>query len=263
MSVQLASIAIEAAKQAGELLVSGFGTHFQVESKAGVQDLVTTYDRLSQKLIIDLIKKKFPRHHFLAEEDNVAESPSDEVLWIIDPLDGTINFAHAIPFFAISIAAAIGKEIVCGVVYHPMQKELFVVEKGGGAYLNGKKILVTGQSHFERALLATGFPYNVQENPLQCVDRFASIAKTGVPIRRLGVASLDLAYVAAGRFDAFWEVGLHPWDMAAGKLLVEEAGGKVTHYDGKKHQIFGYLSMLATNGHLHDKMVNILKKDLA
>lgn len=260
--MSLLSTAKEVALEAGALLKEGFGTHFKIEEKEGKQNLVTEYDIASQKLIIKRLSETFPSHTFLAEEENVSDHPSDEIQWIIDPLDGTVNFAHGIPIFAVSIAAAQGGEIVAGVVYHPMQDELFIAEKGGGAYLGNKKLQVTQRKTLERALLVTGFPYNAHENPLGCIDRFAAMVKQGVPVRRLGCASIDLAYVAAGRFDLFWEVGLHPWDIAAGKLLVEEAGGKVTTYDGSKHPIFDYIPILASNGRLHEAMVQQLKEDL-
>jgi len=258
--VNLIDLAKEVALEAGELLQRGFGTSFHIESKEGAQNLVTEYDHASQKLIIDRIHSAFPSHHFLAEEGDVHALPEDEILWIIDPLDGTVNYAHQIPLYGISIAAAKGKEIITGVIYNPTLDELFTVEKGSGAFLGEKRISVTDCTSTDQALFATGFPYNIKENPLHCIETFSKIVAKGIPIRRMGVASLDLAYVAAGRFDAFWEVGLHPWDMAAGKLLVEEAGGKVTHYDGSDHQIFDYLPIIATNGHLHATMVSYLRE---
>jgi myo-inositol-1(or 4)-monophosphatase len=160
----------------------------------------------------------------------------------------------------VSIAATIQNKVVSGVIYQPMTQELFVAELGKGAYLNGKKLHVTDSDHFEKALLATGFPYNVSENPLHCIDLFSRLIGKGVPIRRFGSAALDLAYLAAGRFDAYWEVSLHPWDMAAGKLLVEEAGGRVTHYDGSIHTIFCHKNILATNGKIHQKMIEEIAK---
>ncbi len=258
----LLDIAKETALEAGELLKKGFGTSFQIDSKEGKQNLVTEYDLGSQKLILKKLQAAFPSHHFLAEEEGVSDTPSDEILWIIDPLDGTVNFAHDIPIFSVSIAAAKGNEILCGVVYHPMQDELFVTEKGSGAFLGENKLSVTTRTSLESALIVTGFPYNAHENPLHCIDRFAKMISLGVPVRRLGSAALDLAYVAAGRFDLFWEVGLHPWDMAAGKLLVEEAGGIVSHYDGSPHRIYDYLPLLASNGHLHDLMLSYLQEDI-
>lgn len=260
--MDLIQIAKEAALEAGALLKEGNKTSFHVETKDGKQNLVTEYDIASQKLIINKIKGRFPQHRFLAEEEGVSDAPSDQILWIIDPLDGTVNFAHHIPFFAVSIAAARGKEILAAAVYHPHLDELFAAEKGSGAFLNGRRIHVSKHKNFEEAMLSTGFPYDVDKNPLGCIDRFAKMAVLGSPIRRIGVASLDLSYVAAGRFDVFWEVGLHPWDMAAGKLLIEEAGGKVSLYDGANHPIYSYLPLLATNGLLHERMVSYLKEDL-
>ena len=262
--MNLLETAKEVALEAGALLKKGFGTHFKMDTKeVGRQNLVTEYDIASQKLILDRMSKAFPSHHFLAEEGNVKAPPSDEILWIIDPLDGTVNFAHGVPIFAVSIAAARGKEILAGVVYHPMLGELFLCERGSGAYCGEKRLFVTARKTFENTLLGTGFPYNIDENPLDCIGRFGKMAKRGIPLRRLGCASIDLAYVAAGRYDLFWEVGLEPWDIAAGKLLVEEAGGKVTQYDGSEHPLYPYISILASNGHLHDQMVELLKEDLS
>lgn len=254
--------AMEAALNAGELLLSGFGTKHSISLKEGNQNLVTEYDISSQKLIISILKKQFPDHQFLGEEDKeVTNLNSSKIVWIIDPLDGTVNFARSIPVFSVSIAAALGTEILTGVVYYPSMNELFIAEKNQGAYLNGERISVSQRKSFDQAFMATGFPYDVDQDPLHCVERFAFMAKKGIPIRRLGSAAIDLSYVAAGRFDAFWEVGLHSWDLAAGKLLIEEAGGKVSHYDGTKHKIYGYHPVLATNGVLHQKMIEIFKKD--
>lgn len=243
--------AIQAALSAGELLRKGFGSIFEIGSKEGHQNLVTEYDKRSESQIIGMISKVFPHHDFLAEESCPSTTAKREVLWIIDPLDGTVNFAHQIPIFSISIAAAIGNEIVSGVVYQPMTQELFIAEKGKGAYLNGNRLSVSKKTSLHESLLATGFPYNVDTNPLHCIDRFAHITQLGIPIRRLGSAAIDLSYVAAGRFGAYWEVSLHPWDMAAGKLLVEEAGGMVSHYDGTPHKIFCQETLVASNGLLH------------
>jgi myo-inositol-1(or 4)-monophosphatase len=256
----LTVVAIQAALQAGELLKKGFGTRFEISTKEGIQNLVTEYDKTSEKKIIATILSHFPHHAFLAEESGKTGRKKAPVIWIIDPLDGTVNFAHHIPHFSISIAAAIDKKIVLGVVYHPLLNELFVAEKGKGAYLNGNRLQVSKTRSFKNAILATGFPYNVHENPLHCINRFAEMTGLGIPIRRLGSAAIDLSYVAAGRFDAYWEVTLHPWDIAAGKLLVEEAGGKVTHYDGTAHRIFCHDTLLSSNGLLHEKMIEKLNK---
>jgi len=310
---ELTLIAIEAAKNAGALLQQGFGSYFEIDSKPGMQNLVTEYDHISEKAIITTISEHFPDHAFLAEESGSTQKESSSVIWIIDPLDGTVNFAHNIPVFSVSIAACVDGKIVSGVVYHPMAQELFIAEKGKGAYLNTipkmiqepvlgcvkapavefpqvgpylkhkthlresqprgfdaaqdrflnhfryKPIFVSKTSDFKNALMATGFPYDVDKDPLSCVEKFAKMQLKGVPVRRLGSAAIDLAYVAAGRWDAYWEVGLHPWDMAAGKLLVEEAGGMTSHWDGTPHEIFGYTTMLASNGQLHPAMIEHLK----
>lgn len=260
--MDLIDIAKEAAIEAGELLKEGLKTPFKIQQKEGKQNLVTEYDIASQNLIIKKIKGRFPHHHFFAEENGIKDIVTDQIVWIIDPLDGTVNYAHHIPFFAISIAAAKGKELLAGVVYNPIIGELYVAEKGSGAYCQGKRIAVNPNPHFEKAMLGTGFPYDVDKNPLHCIDRFAKMTRLGSPIRRLGVASLDLAYVASGRFDIFWEVGLQPWDIAAGQLLIEEAGGRVSLYDGSPRNLYRYLPLLASNGHLHDIMVSYLKEDL-
>ncbi|HEV3269807.1 MAG TPA: inositol monophosphatase family protein [Candidatus Rhabdochlamydia sp.] len=255
-----ASFAAEIALLAGDILKKGFGSQFIVDSKPGKQNLVTEYDRASENLITTAIKSRYPTHSIIAEESGSYIKQESQVTWIIDPLDGTVNFAHEIPLFSISIAVAIHKEIVCGVVYQPMTKELFVAQKQQGAFLNGRLLSISSVSQMSQALLATGFPYDVHKDPLHCIESFSEISRTGTPIRRLGSAAIDLAYVAAGRFDGFWEAGLNSWDMAAGMLLVKEAGGTVTHYDGKEHQIFGYYNLLATNKHLHPIMINYLKQ---
>lgn len=259
---ELTVVAIEAGLKAGELLSKGFGGEFKVESKGLKHDIVTEYDKLSEQCIFAEIKRRFPKHTFLSEESGSSAPVSSEVHWIIDPLDGTVNFAHEIPFFSVSIAATREGQILSGVVYQPMTRELFIAEKGKGAYKNGKRMQVSKTKTLEEAVMATGFPYNVSENPLHCIDRFATLLKLGIPIRRLGSAALDLCYVGAGHFDAFWEVGLNPWDVAAGKLIAEEAGARVSDYHGKEYPLFSSSSLLATNGLLHTKMVDILKRDL-
>jgi myo-inositol-1(or 4)-monophosphatase len=256
---ELAFVATQAALKAGALLCKGFGTACKVDAKEGMQNLVTEYDQASEKCLIDTILKHFPTHGFLAEESGATKNSQSPIIWIIDPLDGTVNFAHQIPLFSISIAASINKEVVMGIVYQPMTDEFFIAQKGQGAYLNGSSLKVSSHTSLaDQVMLATGFPYNVDKNPLHCIDQFAHITQMGIPLRRLGSAAIDLSYVAAGRFDAYWEVSLHPWDMAAGKLLVEEAGGRVSHYDGSTHKIFCCDTLLASNGLLHQEMIHQL-----
>lgn len=252
------SVAIQAALAAGDILRRGFGTKFQISSKEGKQNLVTEYDHAAEKAIISFIRNRFPDHSFLAEESGL-EKQSSSVCWVIDPLDGTVNFAHHIPVFSVSIAVCSGEEMLAGVVYQPMTQELFVAEKGNGAYLNGNRLYVSKTEKLTEAFLVTGFPYNVDENPLHCIDTFSHLTKLGIPIRRLGSAALDLSYVAAGRFDAYWEVSLSPWDFAAGALLVEEAGGKVSHYRGTPLSLDSKdRTILGSNGILHSSMMKQL-----
>lgn len=253
------TVAIQAALEAGQILRHGFGTLFDISSKPGKQNLVTEYDKRCEELILSCLSKKFPSHGFIAEESGSSPTKK-EVTWIIDPLDGTVNFAKNIPIFSVSIAAAIGEEVVCGVVFQPMTQELFFAEKGKGAFLNGSLLKVSPTSQLEEAYLATGFPYNIDENPLHCLETFTSIAKLGCPIRRLGSAAIDLSYVAKGRFDAFWEVVLQPWDIAAAKLFVEEAGGKVSRYDGSSFSIFETGPVIASNSFLHRSLMEKLNR---
>ncbi|GAB4190923.1 MAG: inositol monophosphatase family protein [Simkaniaceae bacterium] len=252
------NLAVSAAKEAGELLMQGFGTTFSIKAKDGRHNLVTEYDTKSENLILDRIISCFPHHNFLCEETGRHGKEENEYLWIIDPLDGTVNFAHNIPIFSVSIAYAEKQEVLSGVIYHPMMNELFVAEKGKGAFLNNEKLSVTAVSAFEEAVFGTGFPYNTYENPLHCIDHFINVAKQGIPIRRLGSAAIDLAYLAAGRFDAFWEVFLQPWDYAAGKLLVEEAGGVLTDIHGKYYESIVKGSIVASNRVLHEKILKQL-----
>ncbi|MBS3904621.1 MAG: inositol monophosphatase [Simkania sp.] len=251
--------AIQAALEAGELLRRGFGTDFSIESKPeGRQNLVTEYDKAAEELILKKLKLAAPSSNFLAEESGASPGPKDSVLWIIDPLDGTVNFAHQLPFFSVSIAAVVDGVVVAGVVYQPMLKELFVAEKGKGSTCNGKRLQVTTNTSYDRALFSTGFPYNAEDNPLGCIDALSRALNSGFHIRRVGSAALDLSYVAAGRFDAYWEVSLQPWDMAAGLLIVQEAGGKVTNYFDQSIDVSEKSSLLATNGYFHPKILEII-----
>lgn len=256
----LALVAIEAALQAGDILKKGFGTHFSISTKSEKHDLVTEYDKASEKSIIQFIRENVPSSSFLAEESGRHGEKNSEFLWIIDPLDGTVNFAHQIPVFAISIAAQQAGQLICGIIYQPMTQELFVAEKGLGSYLNGKRIHVTRTESLDDAFLATGFPYNLGKNPLNCIEHFSDVSRLGIPTRRLGAAAVDLAYTAAGRFDGFFEIGLSPWDCAAGILLIEEAGGKVTHWKEKVFDLFAHLPILATNGLIHKPLAKLLSQ---
>ena len=210
-------------------------------------------------MIIDFVKKKYPTHGIITEEGGTSLSKS-EYNWVIDPLDGTVNFAHGFPMFAVSIGIQKNGETIAGIVYDVMQKVVYSAEVGNGAYENDKKIKVNDNSNLRRALLVTGFPYNVAENPENALEKFAALTKAARGIRRLGSAAIDFCYVAKGVFDGFWEVHLKPWDMCAGKLIVEEAGGLVTDFDGKKIDIFSK-KILASNGKVHNAMIQLLRQN--
>jgi myo-inositol-1(or 4)-monophosphatase len=258
MEKSLLKTAIEAAEIAGAILMEGFGTSFAISSKEGKNNLVTEYDHRSEEAIINYIKEIYPLHSFLAEESGSNKKEEKEITWVIDPLDGTVNFAHNLPIFSISIAAIQNDEILCGVVYHPILKEMFTSIKGEGAFLNGSRISVSDNDDISSAFLVTGFPYNVHRNPGHCVDHFIQMIRRGIPVRRLGSAALDLAYVACGRFDGFWEIELKAWDVAAGTLILREAGGLVTQYNGDRF-LPGDDNMLATNGKIHDELSSTLQ----
>lgn len=254
----LTSVAIDAAMEAGDILRKGFGTSFEITHKPGVQNLVTEFDLASELCIIEKLKHYFPKHGFLAEESGSSHNQDAEILWIIDPLDGTTNFAHDIPVFSISIGAKGRDGMLCGVIYQPITQELFVAEKGQGAFLNGSKIQVSSTAQFVGGVGATGFPRNVHENPMGCVDHFVRILKSGTIIRNLGSTTINIAYVAAGRFDAYWALSLYPWDVAAGVLLVEEAGGQVTTYQGDPYAVLSGLPLVATNKTVHKEVLGFL-----
>jgi myo-inositol-1(or 4)-monophosphatase len=242
----------QTALKSGKLLAEGFGTNFKIDSKKTVNDLVTEYDKKSEDLIISELLNYDKSYCFLAEEGgNKGDYNQNTIRWIIDPLDGTVNFAHSIPIFSVSIAAEYQNEIIAGVVFNPITDEFFYASKENGAYFNEHRIFVSKNPDIRKSLLVTGFPYNVKENPGNTIELFAKIISSGIPVRRLGSAAIDLAYVAAGRFDGFWEIGLKPWDVAAGQLIVKEAGGKVTRFDGKKYSVFDN-TILATNSLIHN-----------
>src|SRR5690348_4460123 len=249
-------LAVRAAKAAGAILKDGIGKLHDIRYKEGEYNVVTEVDTLAEKTIIDMIKSEHPDHTFLAEESGASQEQSNH-RWIIDPLDGTVNYAHGLPIFCVSIALEVNGEITTGVIYHPILDELFTVEKGKGAFLNGNKISVSSEKDFSKTLLVTGFPYNARENPDHCIDHFVNFLKRGRPVRRLGSAALDLAYVASGRLDGFWEVSLNPWDVAAGSLLLTEAGGTITNMQGEPWNIYTP-SLIASNGKIHGEMLKTI-----
>lgn len=255
----LLETAVAAARAAGELVRSRAKGDLEVKFKPeGVHNLVTQMDVASERLIKEMISAKVEGARFLAEESGGTEDLGP-LTWVIDPIDGTVNYAHGIPIYCVSIAAVEHGEPVVGVIYNPNLDELFTARAGGGAYLNGARLTVSETSSVEQSFLVTGFPYNVSENPYGCIDSFVELMKLGIPIRRLGSAALDLAYVAAGRFDGFWEVNLNAWDVAAGALLVKEAGGRVDTYAPEPAPgILVTDRLLATNGRLHDQLHRVL-----
>jgi len=250
------SVAAAAARKAGLLLKRKLGQTRKIEYKGAV-NLVTEMDLLSEKIIGSEIGQHYPNHSLLAEE-RIMKQGDSPYRWIIDPLDGTTNYAHGYPIFCISIALEEKGELILGVVYDPMRDELFLAEKGKGARLNGRKIRVSSTPKLARSLLATGFPYDLRESPANNFDHFRNFALRVHAVRRAGSAALDLCYVAAGRFDGFWEMKLGPWDFAAGSLLVREAGGKITDFLGKDLLLDGR-NVLASNGKIHGEMIKVLK----
>ena len=251
------NFATDMARDAGGLLIQKLGA--AKVSRKGDIDLVTEADLASENLIIERIRSYHPQHGILAEESGEAVlvgGQRSEWKWIIDPLDGTTNYAHGYPFFCVSIALEHEGVLEVGVVYDPVRDEMFAAERGRGATLNGRKIRVSDVEELKDAMVCTGFPYNVRERPNFTRD-FANFTMAAQAVRRDGSAAIDLAYVACGRFDGFWEDGLSPWDIAAGKLLIEEAGGKVSNFDNQPLSIYT-LKVLASNGLVHDAMLRVL-----
>ena len=240
------------AHQAGQILRAGYQKEHQVDYK-GVIDLVTEIDRQSEDYLLGEIRKTFPDHQILAEESGGTRDGEDQ--WYIDPLDGTVNYAHNIPIFSVSIAYASNGTMSLAAVYDPMRDEMFTAERGKGAFLNGHPLRVSGAVELQKSLLVTGFPYDAWNTEFDNFDNFVKFAKLSQGVRRLGSAALDLCYVAAGRFDGFWELALSPWDVAAGGLICEEAGGHVTNVYGKTDYISPPQSVVATTPGIHASML--------
>ncbi len=255
-------LAIEAALEAGRFLKESVGQVLQVERKFDQEtNLVTQIDRKAEEIIITKIRQRYPDHDFLAEESGSQGKQSD-YRWIIDPLDGTLNFTHGVPLFSVSIGLEKQGEVIAGVVYEPHLGELFTAEKGKGAFLNKRPIHVSRVDKLIESLIVTGFPYTIRDNPENAIQHFVNVLMKAQGVRRLGSAAVDLCYVACGRFEGFWEVALNVWDMAAGVLLVEEAGGRFSDFHGAPSSIYTK-QVLATNGLVHDKLVEILEEGLA
>jgi myo-inositol-1(or 4)-monophosphatase len=250
--------AVEAVVRAGDEQMARVGADMSVEKK-GVIDLVTETDRHIERELRDLIARRFPGHEVLGEEFSPPEDRErvPAFCWIFDPIDGTTNFAHGLPIFCSSLALEMHGEVVVAAVYDPNRRELFTAERGAGAWLNGSPLRVSSAVTLIDSLLCTGFPYSVQEKPEELVGLFGHFLGRSRAVRRLGSAAIDLCYVAAGRLDGFWEMHLGPWDIAAGALIVEEAGGRVTATDGSRFTARGG-NVLATNGPLHAPMLDAI-----
>jgi myo-inositol-1(or 4)-monophosphatase len=245
--------------RAGDVQMAHFGGTLEIDKKSAI-DLVTNIDVEIERAFRATIAERFPDHVVLGEEFE-QEGERDEVphlCWVFDPIDGTTNYAHGLPIFCSSLSLEIDGEPVVGAVYDPSRRELFTAERGHGAWLNGKPMKVSSAGSLIDSLLVTGFPYTVQQDPEELVGLFTEFLRTSRAVRRLGSAALDLCYVAAGRFDAFWEMKLNPWDMSAGALLVQEAGGQVTDGVGRPFRSRAG-SVIASNGHLHDAMLSTIQ----
>lgn len=252
------NFAIETAREAGQILLEKFGRKINI-SKKGDIDLVTEADLASEKSIIERIKSYYPKHSILAEESGeaIVKGGDSSWKWIIDPLDGTTNFAHGYPCWCVTLALEHDGEIVIGVTFDPTRNELFAAEKGNGATLNNKPIRVSETEKLSEALIITGFPYDFKQRE-DFAKHLTQFLLKSRGVRRDGSAAIDMAYVACGRFDGFWEEGLNPWDVAAGTLLIEEAGGRVSYYDDSKFSIYKP-PICADNGLIHGEMLEILK----
>lgn len=252
--------AVHIARRAGEVLRQGWGTVQSVGYKGDI-DLVTEWDQASERLIIAALRQAFPDHFIYAEEGGESGQAESGWAWLVDPLDGTTNYAHGFPVFAVSLAALYRGRTEVGVIYDPLRDECFTARRGAGVALNGVPIHVSATDALRRSLLATGFPYDVWTSPENNLDHFAHFILRAQGVRRPGAATLDLAYVACGRLDGFWELKLHAWDVAAGALLVEEAGGRVTDAQGHPSLNLSQAlipSIVASNGRIHDEMLAVL-----
>lgn len=247
--------------RAGRVLTKYFQGKLDVrlkDNRVGAIDIVTDADRASEDLILEAIRREFPDHDILTEE-TPTEKTGSEFLWLIDPLDGTVNFAHSYPVFAISVALMVNGSLMTGVIHDPLRQETFSAFRNGAAFLNGNPIMVSKVERLDRSLVSTGFPYDKAFSPENNLAEFSTVLLKVQGVRRGGSAALDLAYVASGRLDGFWELKLKPWDMAAGMLLVEESCGRVTDRTGQPTDVYTN-SIVATNGLIHDLLVGVLSE---
>ena len=254
MTEQIKNTLLNAAHSAAAILRHFFEGTFEIESKDTINNLVTEVDKKSEAAIIHVIRTAYPDHFILSEEVGELSTESN-YKWIIDPIDGTVNFAHGIPICCISIGVEKDGIMMMGCVFNPFMNELFFAEKGKGAFLNGKPIRVSKKAELESACLVTGFPYRWAKIDTDPIPVFENFIRKGLPVRRLGSAAIDLCWVACGRFDAFWEYNLNPWDIAAGYLIIEEAGGTVTNFKGEPYSVY-HKETLATHGFIHQQMLD-------
>lgn len=254
---EVLALALKTARQAGQMLRAAQANTHQVEYKGEI-NLVTEMDRRVEEFIVGELTSAFPDHAIVAEEGTDVEIKS-AWRWYIDPLDGTTNYAHGLPIYCVSLGLEKDGELICGVVYDPCQEEMFTTSAGGGAFLNGRPIKVSTEKELIKSLLVTGFPYDIRETTEDNLDNFAVFAKAARAVRRLGSAALDLCWLACGRFDGFWEIKLSPWDLAAGVLLVREAGGLVTDFGGQPFDLHSG-RILASNGRIHQPMQDVLAR---
>ena len=250
---------LKATEAGAAVLKQFFNGEFKISNKEGINNLVTEADHAAEKAIFEVIRQEFPNHYLLSEEAGEIVQESS-YKWIIDPIDGTVNFANGIPICAVSIGLEKDGEIIMGAVYNPILSEFFFAEKGYGATLNAKQITVSLKTEVGTSCLVTGFPYSYLESKNGPLDVFARLIRQGIPVRRLGSAAMDLCWVAAGRFDGFYEHKLNAWDSAAGYLIVEEAGGKVTDLKGNVYNPY-QPGIIATNGKIHDELVRWVNEE--
>lgn len=263
------AVAINTASKAGEWIKTKLGQYDNLQLKYSSADLVTEVDKGAEQLIRKLIATHFPEHAFLGEEgveagplassEAIEQAQQSDYLWIVDPIDGTTNFVHGFPFFCVSIALAHKGEVIVGVIYDPMRDEMFVAEKGKGAYVHGKRLKVASQQSLRDSLIASGFPADQKEALPLNLKGMVHLAPLVRNIRTSGAAALHLAYLAAGRITGFWEIGLNSWDLAAGSLLIQEAGGRITDIEGMPYHL-GVRHVVASNGLIHDALVSELKQ---
>ena len=254
--MDIKSVLIEASTKAGKRTLEEFGKAQSVEFKGAI-DIVTAMDKEAESIIIAEIRDNFPDHCIVTEESDLEENDSN-LRWIIDPIDGTTNYAHGFPMYCVSIGFEKDGVVEEGVVYLPYLNEMFYAKRGEGAFLNDKKISVSTTSELDKSLVATGFPYDIRTSKDNNLNNFTRIVKEVRAVRRPGAAAIDICYVAAGRFDGFWETKLKPWDMAAAKVILEEAGGRISDYSGGDFDLYG-TECLASNGLIHDELLGLLK----